>query len=143
MGKVYREMRKDDYEAAYRLWQNTEGMALSEADSEANIAVYLARNPGFSFVCEVDGRLAGTILCGHDGRRGLIHHLVTAESHRRRGVASALLERSLGALCDAGITKCHLLVFRSNEAGLAFWREIGAQERSSIALFSMATNNDG
>jgi hypothetical protein len=35
-----------------------------------------------------------------------------------------------------------LLVFRSNETGLAFWRDIGAEERKNLALFSMVTNND-
>lgn len=42
-----------------------------------------------------------------------------------------------------GIDKAHLLVFKSNESGLAFWRAAGAQERNTIALFSLTTGHDG
>jgi hypothetical protein len=35
------------------------------------------------------------------------------------------------------------LVFKSNASGLAFWRSVGAEERSSIALFSLAAENAG
>lgn len=83
--------------------------------------------------------MVGTILCGHDGRRGLIHHLVTAQSHRRQGAGRALLRAGLQALRGCGIDKCHLLVFRSNIEGLAFWRAVSAQERTELALFSLAT----
>jgi hypothetical protein len=51
----------------------------------------------------------------------------------------ALLKRSLEALRREGIEKCHLLVFRTNEAGLAFWRKVGAEERRTLTLFSIMT----
>ncbi len=86
--------------------------------------------------------MIGTILCGHDGRRGLIHHLVVAPDCRRRGLGRTLLRRGLGALHDAGIDKCHLLVFGSNDAGLAFWRSVGASERRELALFSLPTTGE-
>lgn len=41
---IYREMVADDYEAAYQLWEHTEGMGLSEADSKPEILRYLAHN---------------------------------------------------------------------------------------------------
>jgi hypothetical protein len=45
----------------------------------------------------------------------------------------------LEALGRAGFQKAHLLVFKSNASGLAFWRAVGAEERTSMALFSLAT----
>jgi ribosomal protein S18 acetylase RimI-like enzyme len=95
-----------------------------------------------SFVATLNGVVTGTILCGHDGRRGLIHHLVVAPDCRRRGLGRTLLRRGLGALHDAGIEKCHLLVFGSNDAGLAFWRSVGASERRELALFSLPTTGE-
>lgn len=128
-----------DYPAATALWQRTEGVGLSSADEAPAIAAFLARNPGLSFVARDGGNLVGTILCGHDGRRGLIHHLVTAASHRRQGIGRALLRTGLAALREAGIAKCHLMVFRSNQEGLRFWRGVQAQERGELALFSLPT----
>ncbi|WP_337926706.1 hypothetical protein [Paenibacillus caui] len=69
------EMTIDDYEGAYRLWKNTKGMGLSAADSRESIASYLQRNEGLSFVCKQDGQIVGTVLCGHDGRRGFMYPL--------------------------------------------------------------------
>ena len=103
-----------DYAQARSLWEATPGVGLSSADDLEPINAFLRRNPGTSFVAVDGDNLVGTVLCGHDGRRGLIHHLVTATSHRRRGIATLLLNQGLQALHDAGIDKCHLLVFRSN-----------------------------
>ena len=137
-----RTFESSDYVAARALWEQSEGVGLSAADEAPAILAFLARNPNMSFAA-VDGQLVGTVLCGHDGRRGLIHHLVAATSHRRRGIGTALLKRSLEALRREGIAKCHLLVFRSNEAGAAFWRQVGAEEREELAVFSMMTNDGG
>lgn len=131
-----------DYPPARALWEATPGVGLSEADTPSAIAVYLDRNPGTSFVATDADVLVGTILCGHDGRRGLIHHLVTAATHRRRGIASQLLRAGLGALQERGIQKCHLLVFRSNVDGLGFWRSVAARERTDLTLFSLDTRDD-
>ena len=85
------------------------------------------------------GQIVGTILCGHDGRRGLIHHLVVDPVHRRKGLARQLLRSGLQALRRERIDKCHLLVFKSNFQGIAFWQAVGAEQRVSIALFSLPT----
>jgi ribosomal protein S18 acetylase RimI-like enzyme len=137
----FRPFENSDYARARALWEATPGIGLSNADAPAAIQAFLERNPGTSFVA-VDGEvLVGTILCGHDGRRGLIHHLVTASTHRHMGVGTSLLRAGLKALRERGIDKCHLFVFRSNDAGLSFWRAVAAQERTELALFSLATDD--
>jgi ribosomal protein S18 acetylase RimI-like enzyme len=136
-----RVFTNEDHAAALKLWQASEGVGLSDADSFENIVRFLARNPGLSFVATDAGRVVATILCGHDGRRGLIHHLLVAPTHRRRGLGRTLLKRALAALGQAQIQKCHLIVFRDNAEGMAFWHGIGAEERVSLALFSMPTGS--
>ena len=126
----------NDFDAAVALWARTPGVALTDADSPEAVARYLQRNAGLSFVAEAGGELVGTILCGHDGRRGFIHHLVVAPTHRRLGLATRLLEAGIQALRAEGMTKAHLMVFRSNEDGLAFWRARGV-ERTEIVLCSV------
>ena len=142
MALTIRHFSPSDYPAARKLWQATPGVGLSAADECAPIEKFLSRNPGLSFVAYDGDELVGTILCGHDGRRGLIHHLVSAQSHRRRGLARQLLQSARDGLRGAGIEKCHLLVFQSNQDGLAFWRAVAATERRELALFSISTNSD-
>jgi ribosomal protein S18 acetylase RimI-like enzyme len=139
----FREFRIEDFARARELWESTPGVGLSEADSMDNVARFLARNPALSFVAVEHGNVVGTILCGHDGRRGLIHHLAVSSDHRRRGIGRELVRRGLAALCDSGIRKCHLLVFRENAAAQAFWQRIGAEERTSLVTFSMVTAGVG
>lgn len=131
----------EDFAQAHALWARTPGVALTDADAPEAIARYLRRNPGLSFVADEDGVLVGTILCGHDGRRGFIHHLVVAPTHRRRGLATRLLDAGVRALKTEGMTKAHLMVFRSNEEGQAFWRAAGV-ERTEIVLFSVVVDGD-
>ena len=140
MPTVFRTFTESDYAAARALWQETPGVGLSAADAPEAIAQFLQRNPGMSHVAWDDEALVGTILCGHDGRRGLIHHLVVAESHRRQGLGQQLVQLALTELKRSGIDKCHLLVFRDNLGGLDFWRAVAAQERTELALFSLPTS---
>lgn len=128
------------YLAALRLWEQTEGVGLSAADSEAAITLFLQRNPGLSLVALDAGQLVGTILIGHDGRRGLIHHLAVAHSARRQGIGAQLVREGLAGLRQANIDKCHLLVFTENSAGQAFWQSIGAEHRTTVALYSLMTD---
>ena len=139
----FRNFASADYIQARALWEATPGVGLSDADGPEAIEAFLARNPGTSFVATDGAVLVGTILCGHDGRRGLIHHLVTKMSHRRLGLGTTLLRAGLKALRAQGVNKCHLLVFRSNSDGLQFWRAVAAQERTELALFSLATQISG
>ena len=134
-----RAFTDSDYLQARALWESTPGVGLSNADAPQAITAFLARNPGTSFVAVEGDAVIGTILCGHDGRRGLIHHLVTATSHRCQGVGTSLLRSGLQALRLCGIDKCHLLVFRSNTTGLEFWHAVAAQERTELVLFSLPT----
>jgi ribosomal protein S18 acetylase RimI-like enzyme len=125
-----------DHAQALALWRRTPGVGLSAADAEQPVAAFLARNSGLSFVAQAGPRLVGTILCGHDGRRGMIYHLAVDTDHRRQGLASALLAASIAGLRALGIEKAHLTVFRNNPEGLAFWAR-AAVARHELALFSV------
>ena len=129
-----RPMTLADYDAVYALWMSCKNMGFNNLDdSREGIARLLRRNPATSFVAGEDDRLAGVILSGQDGRRGYIYHMAVTEDFRRRGVATALLDRCLDALRAEGINKVALLVFRYNDAGNAFWEKQGFTERTDVA----------
>jgi GNAT superfamily N-acetyltransferase/uncharacterized protein YciI len=124
---------------AHALLRRTEGVGLISADEPAALEAFLARNPELSFAVLHEGQLVGTVLFGHDGRRGFIHHLVVAADHQRKGLGQRLLRRGLAALSSIGIEKCHLMVFKTNAAGIAFWKAMGGEERTSLTMFSVMT----
>lgn len=131
-----REMSIHDYEQVIELWRGIKGLILSAADEKEPIAEYLTRNAGLSFVAEADSRIVGTILCGHDGRRGFIYHVAVHPDYRGRKLANRLVEHSLEQLKAQGIDKCHLFVLEDNELGQSFWRAVGWQKRSGFFVYS-------
>jgi ribosomal protein S18 acetylase RimI-like enzyme len=139
MSTVIREMTIQDYDEVLALWRASEGVGLSDPDSEEGIARYLDRNPGFSFVACDGEHLVGAALCGRDGRRGYIRHLAVSKSHRRQGLGRALVEQCLSALRRDGIGKCHIFVFAENQDTLSFWKSIGWTERVELIIMSQYT----
>jgi ribosomal protein S18 acetylase RimI-like enzyme len=131
-----RVMTLDDYDAVIDLMRSTPGISLRDADSRESTARYLQRNPGMSFVAEVDGTLCGCVMCGHDGRRGYLQHLLVLPEFRRQGIANALVERCLSSLEQHGILKCHLDVFKTNEAAARYWKGQGWKLRTDIDRYS-------
>ena len=94
-----RIMTLEDYEEVCRLWQNTPGMGLNNVDdSREGLERFLRRNPTSCFVAEEEEKITGTILCGHDGRRGYLYHAAVAEAYQGQGIGKALLEAALHAL---------------------------------------------
>jgi len=132
----FRQLAIEDYREVYALWETTEGVGLSASDQKEQIGNFLDRNPNLSFVARDAGRIVGVIMCGHDGRRGYIHHLAVSPQYRRRGIGRRLVSKSLNQLRQAGILKCHLFIFTENLPGAAFWRDIGWTERRELKMMS-------
>ena len=130
------EMSINDYDEAYALWERCPGIGLSNADKRCAITRFLERNPGLCFVARQAGELVGTCLCGSDGRRGYLYHLAVDPSARRLGIGKALVEQTFSSLKHQNIQKCHIMVFGSNEPGLAFWKHEGWKLRPEIVIMS-------
>ena len=113
----YRIMTIDDYEAAYDLWIRCGNGLNDKDDSREGIDKYIKRNPGTSFVAAVDGKVVGVILCGHDGRRGIIQHMCVAPECRRMGIGAELVNLATNALKEEGINKVLLVAFKKNKEG--------------------------
>ena len=124
------------------LWRDCSGVSLRDSDSRDGIERYLARNPGLSFVALDGDRVVGTILAGHDSRRGYIQHLAVADRWRKRGIATGLLATCLDALKAVGIDKSHVHVLADNRPGRQFWSARGWHHRAEIAMYSFVNGDN-
>lgn len=136
MDVMIEPMTMGHYDQVIALWKKFDYVGLSSADERERIQAYLMRNPGTSFVARENSRIVGAALCGHDGRRGYLHHLAVDISHQKRGIGKKLAERCLVSLRNDGIQKCHLFVMRPNREGKIFWEKIGWSLRPNIQLVS-------
>lgn len=107
-------------------------------DTRARLAPYLQRNKGLSTVAYADGVLIGTVLCGHDGRRGSLYHMVVAQAFRQRGIARQMVVRSLAGLRAEGIHTAFLFVANDNPAAAAFWMAVGWEVAPHIQYYLAA-----
>jgi ribosomal protein S18 acetylase RimI-like enzyme len=95
----------DRYDDVMALMRRTPGLSIRDADSRPATERYLARNPGMSFLC-IDGeQVVGCAMCGHDGRRGYLQHVIVDAAYRGRGIADELVENCLVELGKVGIEK--------------------------------------
>ena len=134
---IVRHFRIEDFDAVIALWRRTEGVGLNESDTRLAITAFLRRNPRLSFVAEQGGRIIGAVLCGHDGRRGYLHHLAVSKRHRRRGIGRRLVNACLAKLRKAGIQKCNIFIFANNAAGMKFWTHTGWSLRTELRLMQI------
>ena len=134
---MIREMTIADHSRIIDLMRNTPGVTVRDADSREATEMYLERNPRLSFVAERAGEIIGCVMCGHDGRRGYLQHLVVSEAERRNGIGSRLVERCIQTLEKIGIMKTHIHVFRENELANSYWKSKGWQRRDDLHVYSL------
>ncbi|HCB95319.1 MAG TPA: GNAT family N-acetyltransferase [Ruminococcus sp.] len=133
---IIRPMTKEDYDEVYAMWQTTSKRALSNTDSREQIERYLDRNAGMSQVAVADGKIVGTVLAGHDGRRGFIHHMAVMPQYRRKGIGHSLANTAIEKIKAEGIDKTHIFCYQNNETGQNFWKDFGFKKRDDVFVYS-------
>ncbi|HEX7078138.1 MAG TPA: GNAT family N-acetyltransferase [Candidatus Eisenbacteria bacterium] len=129
-----RDFRPGDLEEARRLWAATEGLGAGPGDTDEAIGRFLERNRGLSLVALSGGSIVATVLCGHDGRRGILYRVAVAPEWRRRGLAAELTRRCLSGLGKEGIGRCFVFVETDNEGALSYWAAAGFRKRALTIL---------
>lgn len=138
---MIRTMTIEDYDGVYALWTKIRGFGLrSVDDSREGIDRFLKRNPTTSVVAIEDGRVVGSILCGHDGRRGCLYHVCVDEAYRRRGIGKAMVVKAMEELEKEQINKVCLIAFTKNDIGNAFWNTIGWTKRLDLNYYDFVLN---
>lgn len=137
-----RVMTIEDYDQVKALWMTIKGFAIrSVDDSREGVEIFLRRNPSTSVVCEMDGKIVGAILCGHDGRRGCFYHVCVQEEYRMHGIGKKMVVFCMEALKAEHINKVSLIAFTENDIGNAFWRQIGWTERKDLNYYDFTLND--
>ncbi len=138
-----RTMQINDYPKVYQLWLSIQGFGMrSIDDSQEGIERFIRRNPEMSVVAEIDDEIVGTILCGHDGRRGCFYHVCVAKAHRESGVGKSLVSKAVENLAREHICKVSLIAFLDNQDGNHFWQSLGWNQREDLNYYEYTINSD-
>ena len=137
-----RTMETKDYEQVRRLWMTIHGFGIrSIDDSKEGVERFLKRNPSTSVVAADGGQVIGSILCGHDGRRGCFYHVCVHESYRKKGIGKAMAVYAMKALQKEQINKVSLIAFKQNEVGNHFWKSVGWTYREDLNYYDFTLND--
>ena len=138
-----RPMTIEDYPEVYKLWMRIGGFGIrSIDDSREGVERFLNRNPGISVVAEADGKLVGAILCGHDGRLGCMYHVCVRRSYRKRGIGKNMATACMRALQAEKISKVHIIAYKTNEVGNAFWKGESWTYREELNYYDFSLNDE-
>lgn len=142
-GITIRSMAIEDYDGVYALWMTIKGFAIrSVDDAREGVERFLSRNPGISVVAVKDGEIVGSILCGHDGRRGCLYHVCVREDCRMQGIGKSMVVYCMDALEREHISKVSLIAFTKNDIGNAFWKGIGWTKREDLNYYDFVLNRE-
>jgi GNAT superfamily N-acetyltransferase len=138
-----RPYRQPEYAALLRLWQAA-GLDHRPRgrDSEQGLAAVSAAQPELFLVAVADGRLVGSIMGSHDGRKGWINRLAVDPAWRRRGVARQLVERLEGWFGRHGIGVIAALVDGDDAPSHPLFQALGYKRHPAISYYTKRESSD-
>ena len=110
----------DDVDAVLGLWVRS-GTHRTVTDDSAGVARLIHDAPGALLVAVDAGEIVGTVIAAWNGWRGSIYRIAVAPSHRRRGVANALLASATQSLIDQGARRIDAFVVKDDALARSFW----------------------
>jgi N-acetylglutamate synthase len=137
MDASIRPFRGADYDEVIALWTGA-GLPLMPAgrDSRERIeAQTAAPNIVFLVAESEDGRLVGTVLASHDGRKGWINRLAVRPEFRRQGLGSRLVLEAQQHLAGMGLDVFSCLIEEGSEASMSLFGKLGYKYRPDIRYF--------
>jgi len=112
----------DDIAAVLTFWTAATAEP-SRTDDARGIENLLANSPDALIVAVDEGAIVGTVIVGWDGWRGTLYRLAVAPTHRRRGIATALVDDAEQRLRRRGARRMHLIVGNAGgPAAVGFWK---------------------
>jgi ribosomal protein S18 acetylase RimI-like enzyme len=115
-----RDARATDVDAVLRVWDRS-GAHGTVTDDAAGVSLLIEQAPGALLVAVDSTVIVGTVVAGWNGWRGSIYRLAVASSHRRRGVATALLISATERLSALGARRIDAFVVKDDELARSFW----------------------
>lgn len=115
---------------------------MTAADERTGFEAFLRANGPFCLVARNGSRLCGSVMAGHDTRRGYVYHLAVDAGMQGHGVGTMLMAAVERALLEAGIEKVHLFIYVDNPAR-AFYEKTGWHLRRDIDVMSKVLRGDG
>jgi len=138
-GLGIRSFRIEDYDRVMEIW-SAGGLPLKPLgrDNRENIARQVGF-PNVHFLVAEDvkaGRVIGTVLATHDGRKGWINRLAVDAAVRNRGIGARLVREAERWLEGEGMVILACLIEENNPGSMAVFEKLGYRKHPEIIYFA-------
>jgi ribosomal protein S18 acetylase RimI-like enzyme len=107
------------------VWRRARTPYATTADTADLVIQLLDRSPDALLVAEDGDAVVGTLIATWDGWRGNMYRLAVLPSHRRRGIATLLVQEGERRLAAHGAERISALVATGDAAACALWQSVG------------------
>ena len=129
----FREISDADVEAVVALWQAC-GLTRAWNDPYKDIAFARESATSTVLVREHDGRIAASVMAGHDGHRGMLYYVAVEPSLQRQGLGKSAVRAAEDWLGERGVWKVNLLVRAENAAVKGFYEALGYEVNPVLCM---------
>ncbi len=130
---IFREMQDGDVEAVAALWRDC-GLTRAWNDPYKDIAFARASETSAILVGETHGRIAGSVMAGHDGHRGVLYYVAVEPALQGKGFGKQAVRAAESWLCERGVWKINLLVRAENARVRAFYEKLGYEVNPVLCM---------
>jgi ribosomal protein S18 acetylase RimI-like enzyme len=138
-GLGIRKFRIEDYDRVMELWASGDlPLKPQGRDSRENIARQIGL-PNVRFLVAEEGkggRVIGTVLATHDGRKGWINRLAVDPVVRRKGIGARLVRAAEDWLGSQGMDILACLIEEDNAVSMAVFEKLGYMKHPEIIYFA-------
>ena len=120
----FRPIADADVEAVAALWRDC-GLTRDWNDPYKDIAFARSGPASAILVGEIEGRIAASVMTGHDGHRGILNYVAVEPSLRGKGLGTAAVRAAEDWLSRRGVWKVNLLVRAENQKVRGFYEKLG------------------
>ena len=124
METIIRPFTLSDKEAVVEVWRAC-GLTHPNNDPHQDIARKMKVDPEMFLVCEIDGKIIGTVMVGYEGHRGWINYLGVLPEYQGQGLGRELMDRAEAMLVERGCAKINLQIRATNTRVIQFYEGIG------------------
>ena len=129
----FREIADADVEATVALWTAC-GLTRPWNDPYKDISFARGGENSTILVLDRDGRIAASVMAGHDGHRGMLYYVAVDPAFRRQGLGREAVRAAEAWLGERGVWKVNLLVRAENAAVKGFYESLGYEVNPVLCM---------
>jgi ribosomal protein S18 acetylase RimI-like enzyme len=133
----------DDYDAVMELWRDAGLPSKPKGrDSRGEVGSQLRFEGTIFLVAEREGRLVGSLICTHDGRKGWMNRLAVRPDSRRKGIGGELVREGERRLREAGLRMIAVLIEEWNGTSMEVFQSLGYRPHEDIIYLTKREGDD-